>query len=69
MIEDSSIAGVAAVAAGGLRVLTADSDAPIVAEAAVEAATLHALHVFAQGLVQEVGILLASLALRTYSTV
>merc|ERR1740117_556450 len=52
-----------AVAASGLSVLTTDTDAPVVTETAVKAAALHALHVLAQALVQEVGILLAGLAI------
>ena len=51
------------VAPSGLRVLTADTDAPVVAETTVKAATLHALHILTKGLVEEIGILLRSLAI------
>merc|ERR1719162_2240369 len=52
-----------AVAASGLRVLTADTDTPVVTKATVKAAALHALHILAETLVQEVGVLLAGLAI------
>merc|ERR1719217_1323006 len=48
--------------ASSLRVLTADPDAPIVTETTMETATLHTFHVLTKNLVEEVGILLAGLA-------
>merc|ERR1719215_337670 len=51
-----------AVAACGLGVLTAHTDAPIVPQAPVQAHTLHALQILTQRLVQEIGVLLGGLA-------
>merc|ERR1740117_258918 len=53
---------VAAVAARGLRVLTAAADVPVVAEASVQAHTLHPLDVLAERLVKEIGVFLPGLA-------
>ena len=51
-----------AAPAGGLGVLAAHADAPVVAEAAVRADLLQALEVLAQLVVQEVGHHLSGLA-------
>merc|ERR550537_1579826 len=50
-------------AASGLRVLPAHPDAPVVAQASMQPDLLHPLQVLAQGLVKEVCVLLASLAI------
>ena len=51
-----------ASAAGGLGVLTADSDAPVVAETTVSSDLLQAFQVLTELVVQEVGHDLAGLA-------
>eukprot|EP00446_Apocalathium_sp_SHHI-4_P043919 CAMPEP_0177333910 /NCGR_PEP_ID=MMETSP0368-20130122/22441_1 /TAXON_ID=447022 ORGANISM="Scrippsiella hangoei-like, Strain SHHI-4" /NCGR_SAMPLE_ID=MMETSP0368 /ASSEMBLY_ACC=CAM_ASM_000363 /LENGTH=123 /DNA_ID=CAMNT_0018794601 /DNA_START=42 /DNA_END=410 /DNA_ORIENTATION=+ len=51
-----------AVPASGLRVLASDADAPVVTKTPVEAHALHALQVLAEGLIEEVGVLLGGLA-------
>eukprot|EP00448_Togula_jolla_P040006 CAMPEP_0170621838 /NCGR_PEP_ID=MMETSP0224-20130122/28811_1 /TAXON_ID=285029 /ORGANISM="Togula jolla, Strain CCCM 725" /LENGTH=167 /DNA_ID=CAMNT_0010948117 /DNA_START=185 /DNA_END=689 /DNA_ORIENTATION=+ len=63
VLADSLLIGVGAVAARGLRVLTADANAPVVAETTVEAHTLHSLKVLAKALIEEVGILLTRLSI------
>eukprot|EP00428_Durinskia_dybowskii_P036342 CAMPEP_0170260960 /NCGR_PEP_ID=MMETSP0116_2-20130129/30358_1 /TAXON_ID=400756 /ORGANISM="Durinskia baltica, Strain CSIRO CS-38" /LENGTH=50 /DNA_ID=CAMNT_0010512019 /DNA_START=71 /DNA_END=220 /DNA_ORIENTATION=+ len=50
------------MAAGGLCVLTADADAPIVAQTPVQTNALHALEILAEGLVEEIRVLLRGLA-------
>merc|ERR1719445_2923957 len=50
-----------AVAAGGLRVLPAHADAPVVAQAAVQAHALHALDVLTDRLIEEIRVLLRGL--------
>merc|ERR1719198_1942919 len=48
---------------GGLRVLTTDTDSPVVTETTMQLHFLHSLNVLTKALVQEVGILLACLAI------
>merc|ERR1719428_1369343 len=50
-------------ASSSLRVLTTDTNAPVVAETSVQPHLLHSLNVFTQALVKEISILVAGLAI------
>merc|ERR1740138_48622 len=55
--------GMNAVTSSGLRVLTADTDTPVVTETTMKAAALHTLHILTKALVQEICVLLGRLAI------